>query len=171
MEIIRANWRNAVELLVLNLILVPFMVLAPVGLVVLPLFLVAKNPSDDFSGLAQLFVWTVALSCAFWTLVYSHWSSAMAWQCMGPLKTWRRDHGGLLHSHEGDRVDVVRALRIVLLPDRVSLRPLLGVRRTALQAVVRDFSVRLLRPAVCDMGLVETTCIGARYSAWPPSSA
>ena len=93
---IRAIWRNIVNLLVLNLILVPFMVLAPLVLVLLPLVLIAKNPNDDFSGLAQLFVWTAPLSCAFWTLVYSQWSSAMAWQRMGRLKTWRRDHGGLL---------------------------------------------------------------------------
>jgi hypothetical protein len=43
-----------------------------------------------------------------------------------------------------------------LLRDRVSLRPLVCVRRTALHAVVREFSVRLLRPAVCDMGLEAT---------------
>ena len=93
---IRAIWRNIVELLVLNFILVPFMVLAPLVLVVLPLVLIAKNPNDDFSGLAQLFVWTAPLSCAFWTLVYSQWTSVRAWQRMGRLKTWRRDHGGLL---------------------------------------------------------------------------
>jgi hypothetical protein len=98
MEIIRAIWRNVVDLLVLNLILVPFMVLAPVGLVVLPLVLIAKNSNDDFSGLAQLFLWTAPLSCAFWTLVYSQWSGAMAWQRMGRVKTWRRDRGGFLHT-------------------------------------------------------------------------
>jgi hypothetical protein len=46
-------------------------------------------------------------------------------------------------------------------PDRVSLRPLVCVRRTALHAVVREFSVRLLRPAVWDMGLDGDTCLGA----------
>lgn len=70
-EIIKAIWRNVVELLVLNLILAPFMVLARVGLVILPLVLIAKNPNYDFSGLALLFVWAAPLSCAFWTLVYS----------------------------------------------------------------------------------------------------
>jgi hypothetical protein len=94
MEIIKAIWRNVVELLVLTLILA----LAPVGLVVLPLVLIATNPNDDFSRLAQLFVWTAPLSCAFWTLVYSQWSSAMVWQRMGRLKTWRRDHGGFLRT-------------------------------------------------------------------------
>ncbi len=68
---IRAIWRNVVGLLVLNLILVPFMVLAPIVLVVLPLVLIAKNPNDDFSGLAQTFFWTAPPSCAFWTLVYT----------------------------------------------------------------------------------------------------
>ena len=95
---IRAICRNVVELLVLNLILVPFMVLAPIVLVVLPLVLIAKNPNDDFSGLAQTFFWTAPLSCAFWTLVYSQWSSPAAWQRMGRLRTWRRDHGGFLRT-------------------------------------------------------------------------
>ena len=69
---------------------------APVVLAALPLVLIAKNPNDDFSGLAQLFFWTAPLSCAFWTLVYSQWSSARAWQKMGRLHEWREDHGGLL---------------------------------------------------------------------------
>ena len=95
MEMIRAIWRNVVELLVFILILVPCMTVAPVGLVVLPLVLIAKNPNDDFAGLAQIFFWTAPLSCAFWTLVYSQWSSTMAWRRMGRLKDWRDDHGGL----------------------------------------------------------------------------
>jgi hypothetical protein len=73
-QIIRAIWRNVVELQVLNLILVPFMAVAPVVLVALPLVLIAKNPN------------------------YSQWSSAMAWQRMGRLKTWRKDHGDSLRT-------------------------------------------------------------------------
>ena len=40
--------------------------------------------------------WFGPLSAAFWILVYSQWSSARAWQRMGRLHEWRRDHGGLL---------------------------------------------------------------------------
>ncbi len=50
MEIITAIWRHLIKLLILNLILVPFMVLAPAILVVLPLVLIFDNPSGDFSG-------------------------------------------------------------------------------------------------------------------------
>lgn len=98
MELIRAIWRHLIKLLILNLILVPFMVLAPVGFVVLPLALIAAHPQDNFSGLAQFFVWTGPLSCAFWMLVSCHWQSVRQWRRMGRLNTWRQDHGGLLRT-------------------------------------------------------------------------
>lgn len=98
MEIIKAIWRHLIKLLILNVILVPFMVLAPVGFVVLPLALIAAHPHDDFSGLAQLFVWVGPLSCAFWMLVSCHCHSVRQWQRMGRLDSGRQDHGGLLHT-------------------------------------------------------------------------
>jgi hypothetical protein len=98
MEIIRAIWRHLVTLLILNLILVPFMTLAPVGFFVLPLVMIARNPHDDFSGLAQFFFWTGPLSCALWMLLSCHWQSVRHWQRMGRLDTWRQDHGGLVRT-------------------------------------------------------------------------
>jgi hypothetical protein len=98
MEILKAIWRHLIKLLILNLILVPFMVLAPAILVVLPLLLILDNPSGDFPGLAQLFFWTGPLSCAFWMLWSCHWQSVRRWQRMGRLDTWRQDHGGLLRT-------------------------------------------------------------------------
>jgi len=95
-EILGAMWRSLIRMLVLNLILVPFMVLAPAIFVVLPLVLIVAHPHDNFSGLAQLFVWTGPLSCAFWMLVSCHWPSVRQWQRMGRLDSWREDHGGLL---------------------------------------------------------------------------
>ena len=98
MAIITAIWRHLIKLLILNLILVPFMVLAPAILVVLPLVLIFDSPGGDFSGLAQFFFWTGPLSCAFWMLVSCHWPSVRQWQRMGRLDTWRQDHGGLLRT-------------------------------------------------------------------------
>jgi hypothetical protein len=98
MEIIKAILKHLIKLLILNLILVPFMVLAPAILVVLPLVLIFDNLSGDFSGLAQFFFWTGPLSCAFWMLVSCRWQSARQWQRMGRLDTWRQDHGGLLRT-------------------------------------------------------------------------
>ena len=54
--------RFLVRMLVLNIVLVPIMVLGPL-LYVIPLFCIAANPQDDFSGLAQLYFWLGPLSC------------------------------------------------------------------------------------------------------------
>ena len=58
MEIIKAIRKHLIKLLILNLILVPFMVFAPVIFFGLPLSLIWRNPHENFSGLAQLFFWT-----------------------------------------------------------------------------------------------------------------
>lgn len=78
------------EMLLLNILLVPPMLLFP-ALCLLPLFAAHPDP-----GWAQVCFWFGPLSAAFWTLIYSQWSSAMVWQRMGRLHEWRRDHGGLL---------------------------------------------------------------------------
>ena len=78
------------EMLLLNAVLLPPMLLFP-ALCLLPLFAAHPDP-----GWAQACFWFGPLSAAFWTLVYSQWSSARAWQRMGRLHEWRRDHGGLL---------------------------------------------------------------------------
>jgi len=76
------------EMLLLNLLLVPLMLLFPAICLTL-----AAHP-DPLA--AQLCFWFGPLSASFWVLVYSQWSSAMAWQRMGRLHQWRSDHGGLL---------------------------------------------------------------------------
>jgi hypothetical protein len=98
MGFIKSAVKELVVLLALNIVLVPFMVLAPVGFFVLPLVLIARNPQDNYSGLAQLLFWTGPLSCAFWMLVSCHWQSVRQWQRMGRLNTWREDHRGLLRT-------------------------------------------------------------------------
>ena len=70
--------------------------LAPVILVALPLYLIWQNPHQHLSWLGQTFFWTAPLSCGFYVLIYSQWSSAMVWQRMGRLHQWREDHGGFL---------------------------------------------------------------------------
>jgi hypothetical protein len=98
MGFIKSAVKELVVLLALNIVLVPFMVFAPLIFAVLPLVLIARNPHDDFSGLAQFFFWTGPLSCAFWMLLSCHWQSVRQWQRMGRLDTWREDHGGLLRT-------------------------------------------------------------------------
>jgi len=78
------------QMLLINILLLPPMLLFP-AICWLPLFATHPEP-----GWAQACFWFGPLSAAFWTLVYSQWSSAMAWQRMGRLREWRRDHGGLL---------------------------------------------------------------------------
>src|ERR1019366_4828489 len=76
------------EMLLLNLLLVPPMVFFPAIC-----WLLAAHPDPTA---AQACFWFGPLSAGFWVLVYSQWSSAMAWQRMGRLKQWREDHGGFL---------------------------------------------------------------------------
>jgi len=78
------------QMLLLNAVLLPPMLLFP-ALCLLPIFAAHPDP-----GWAQACFWFGPLSAGFWVLVYSQWSSAMAWQRMGRLHEWRRDHGGLL---------------------------------------------------------------------------
>jgi hypothetical protein len=78
------------QMLLLNAVLLPPMLLFP-ALCLLPIFAAHPDP-----GWAQACFWFGPLSAAFWTLVYSQWSSARVWQRMGRLHEWRRDHGGLL---------------------------------------------------------------------------
>jgi hypothetical protein len=76
------------EMLLLNAVLLPPMVFFSAICLTL-----AAHP-DPIA--ARLFFWFGPLSAGFWVLVYSQWSSAMAWQRMGRLHQWRSDHGGLL---------------------------------------------------------------------------
>jgi hypothetical protein len=84
-----------IRMLVLNIVLVPIMVLGPL-LYVIPLFCIAANPQDDFSGLAQLYFWVGPLSCAFWMLVSCHWPTVRRAQREGRLETWRESEGGIV---------------------------------------------------------------------------
>jgi len=90
-------WRHLIKLLLLNLTLVPLMVVAPVGLFVVPLVLIAKNP-HDLSGLAQLCFWFGPLSCAFWMLVSCHWETVRKAQREGKLDNWRDAEGGIVRT-------------------------------------------------------------------------
>jgi hypothetical protein len=76
------------EMLLLNILLVPPMIFFPVICLTL-----AAHPVPLA---AQLCFWFAPLSAGFWVLVYSQWSSAMAWQRMGRLHQWRSDHDGFL---------------------------------------------------------------------------
>jgi hypothetical protein len=76
------------EMVLLNILLLPPMVFFPAICLTL-----AAHP-DALA--AQLCFWFGPLSAGFWVLVYSQWSSAHAWNKMGRLHEWRRDHGGLL---------------------------------------------------------------------------
>jgi hypothetical protein len=97
MEFLKGIARSLVGLIVLNIVLVPIMVLGPL-LYVIPLFCIAANPQDDFSGLAQLYFWLGPLSCAFWMLVSCHWQTVRRAQREGRLATWRESEGGMLHT-------------------------------------------------------------------------
>jgi hypothetical protein len=87
--------RFLVQMLVLNIVLVPIMVLGPL-LYVIPFFCIAANPQDDFSGLAQVYFWLGPLSCAFWMLVSCHWPTVRRAQREGRLATWRESEGGIV---------------------------------------------------------------------------
>jgi len=76
------------EMLLLNILLVPLMVLFPAIC-----WLLAAHP-DPTAALALF--WFAPLSAGFYVLVYSQWSSAHAWNKMGRLRQWREDHGGFL---------------------------------------------------------------------------
>lgn len=86
-----------VRMLVLNIVLVPLMVLGPLFYVI-PFFCIAANPQDNFSGLAQLYFWLGPMSAGFYMCLSCHLPSVRQWQREGRLKTWREDHGGLLHT-------------------------------------------------------------------------
>jgi len=78
------------QMLLINAVLLPPMLLFPAICLTL-----AAHP-DHLA--AQLCFWFGPLSAGFWVLVYSQWSSAMAWQRMGRLHHWRSDHGGFAHT-------------------------------------------------------------------------
>jgi hypothetical protein len=95
MELLKGIAKNLVGLIVLNIVLVPIMVLGPLFYVI-PLFCIAANPQDNFSGLAQLYFWLGPLSCAFWMLVSCHWPTVRRAQREGRLATWRESEGGIV---------------------------------------------------------------------------
>ena len=97
MEILKGIGKSLVGLIVLNIVLVPIMLLGPL-LYVIPLFCIAANPQDDFSGLAELYFWLGPLSCAFWMIVSCHWQTVRRAQREGRLATWRETEGGMLHT-------------------------------------------------------------------------
>ena len=78
------------EMLLLSILLGPPMVFFPAIC-----WLLAAHPDPTA---AQACFWFGPLSAGFWVLVYSQWSSAMAWQRAGRLKQWREDHGGILRT-------------------------------------------------------------------------
>jgi hypothetical protein len=80
------------EMLLLNILLVPPMVLFPAICLTL-----AAHP-DPLA--AQLCFWFGPLSAGFWVLVCSQWSSALAWQRMGQLHQWPTGHGGFQSGRE-----------------------------------------------------------------------
>jgi hypothetical protein len=95
MEFLKGIAKSLVELLVLNIVLVPIMVLGPL-LYVIPFFCIVANLLDNFSGLAQLYFWLGPLSCAFWMLVSCHWPIVRRAQREGRLATWRESEGGIV---------------------------------------------------------------------------
>jgi hypothetical protein len=95
MEFLKGIAKGLVELVVLNIVLVPIMVLGPL-LYVIPFFCIVANPQDNFSGLAQLYFWVGPLSCAFWMLVSCHWPTVRRAQREGRLATWRESEGGIV---------------------------------------------------------------------------
>jgi hypothetical protein len=97
MEFLKGIAKSLVELLVLNIVLVPIMVLGPL-LYVIPFFCIVANLLDNFSGLAQLYFWLGPLSCAFWMLVSCHWQTVRRARREGRLATWRESEGGMLHT-------------------------------------------------------------------------
>ena len=89
--------RFLTQMLVINIVLVPLMVLGPL-LYVIPFFCIAANPQGSFSGLAQLYFWLGPLSCAFYMLVSCHWPTVRKAQREGRLSTWRETEGGMVRT-------------------------------------------------------------------------
>ena len=115
MEFLKGIARSLVGLIVLNIVLVPIMVLGPL-LYVIPLFCIAANPQDDFSGLAQLYFWVGPLSCAFWMIVSCHWpdrSQGAARRSASNLARERGRHAA--HCHQGGCLHVRRTVRFLVL--------------------------------------------------------
>jgi len=98
MEIIRTIWTYLIKLVVLNLLLMPFMLLAPVIFFGFPLFLTWRNPHGDFSGLAQLCFWLGPVSCAFWMLISCHLETVRWANREDRLETWRDAEGGIART-------------------------------------------------------------------------
>jgi hypothetical protein len=89
--------RFLVQMLVLNVVLLPLMVLGPLFYLI-PFFRIAANPQDNFSGLAQLYFWLGPLSAAFWMLVSCHWPTVHRARLEGRLSTWRETEGGIVRT-------------------------------------------------------------------------
>lgn len=71
--------------------------IAPIVLFVLPQVLRLRNPSGDFSGLAQLFFWASPFSVALWMAFLCHWHSRRLWRREGKdMSEWREAHGGFV---------------------------------------------------------------------------
>ena len=87
--------RFLVQMFVVNIVLMPIMVFGPV-LFLVPFFLIAKNPHDDLSGLAQLYFWLGPLSCAFYMCVSCHLQTVHRARLEGRLDTWRESEGGIV---------------------------------------------------------------------------
>ena len=92
---LRSIAKSLVELILLNIVLVPLMVLGPLFYVI-PFFCIAANPQGSFSGLAELYFWLGPLSAAFYMLVSCHWQTVRKAQREGRQATWRETEGGMV---------------------------------------------------------------------------
>ena len=95
MEFLKGIAKRLIGLIALNIVLVPIMALGPL-LYVIPLWCIVANPQDNFSGLAQLYLWLGPLSAAFWMLVSCHWPTVHRARLEGRLDTWRESEGGIV---------------------------------------------------------------------------
>ena len=121
--------------------------------------LVTAHPDP---GWAQACFSVGPLSAAFWTLVYSQWSSARAWQRMGRLHERRRDRGGLLVTVAKATAWMFLAVfgSFLCVPDRFPARTVCDIRRhSPAPALVRSVPVGVLFPAVRHVGLEASPCL------------
>ena len=120
------------QMLVLNILLVPPMVFFPA------IYLTLAAHPDPLA--AQLCFWFGPLSAGFWVLVYSQWSSAMAWRRMG-------------------RVAALRHRRLLRRGSDIRLRVPAGAGWHA-QAMAHALPLCLLLSAIPDVGLEAAACVG-----------
>jgi len=86
-------------LIILNLILVPLMVMAPVTYFVAPFYVIAHSDGGNISSFTIPYMCLGPLVSAFWMLVICHWRTVRRYRIEnGTTKGWREAEGGWTHT-------------------------------------------------------------------------